>query len=328
MLRSTSNSSSNSNGPSDTEMYEFIPTINNEDNLNTIQHMESNVSHDTLTNQSHLRQIVLNARCPIILSQNTTPICSKLFHLKKKLKSTRNKLTNHNNNNNQEKNKGYIMVEKFNSDFILLPNDIIDQDVTRYIQYPLTISNTNNPLETQQSLFHSCTSPINDCLHNTFKNVSTQSNVECNLPVVDLLNIYNIQISETMSTQSSCSTNDLNHEYTGINRSLLNDSEYIRAQRLDLELLIMLEIDTSIEHSSLEEDPDDEAEFNRLYDELLRKNFNLKQELKTLQEFELINSPWLCRSCTVINEPYIKTSRDTCVVCESPSPFKCAILTE
>ncbi|CAF1003828.1 unnamed protein product [Rotaria sordida] len=55
MLRSTSNSSSNSNGPSDTEMYEFIPTINNEDNLNTIQHMESNVSHDTLTNQSHLR---------------------------------------------------------------------------------------------------------------------------------------------------------------------------------------------------------------------------------------------------------------------------------
>ncbi|CAF5020968.1 unnamed protein product [Rotaria sp. Silwood1] len=79
---------------------------------------------------------------------------------------------------------------------------------------------------------------------------------------------------------------------------------------MDLECLTMFEIDVSNERDSLEEDPDDELEFKRLYDEALKKNLKLKQELKTLKEYHLMNSSWVCEFCTTLNESYIKTSCD------------------
>jgi len=35
-----------------------------------------------------------------------------------------------------------------------------------------------------------------------------------------------------------------------------------------------------------------------------------------------IHSPWSCEVCTYINEPYIKTRKDVCDMCEGPSPLK------
>ncbi|CAF0885232.1 unnamed protein product [Rotaria sp. Silwood1] len=313
-------------------MHEFVTTTNNEENCTRIQRTESTSSNDSLPNKFKIRQLLLNATIPIIQSRHIIPIRRQLSHLNKKLK------LNPNTTNNQDKNKGYLMVEKFNSDFIVLPNDSIDQDVIQNtqssirinetildcnsIEYPSTISNTNNLLETQHILFDSCITPIHNCLNDTFKDLSIQSNVNIDVPIDDLLNIHDIQTSDTISTQSSLISNDSNHEYTGINRLLLSDSEYIQGQRMDLECLTMFEIDVSNERDSLEEDPDDELEFKRLYDEALKKNLKLKQELKTLKEYHLMNSSWVCEFCTTLNESYIKTSCDVCKICESASPLK------
>lgn len=44
--------------------------------------------------------------------------------------------------------------------------------------------------------------------------------------------------------------------------------------------------------------------------------------LELLEEQDRVTSPWTCEVCTYINEPYIKTGKDVCEMCEGPSPLK------
>jgi hypothetical protein len=41
-----------------------------------------------------------------------------------------------------------------------------------------------------------------------------------------------------------------------------------------------------------------------------------------LEEKSRVYSPWSCEVCTFINEPFIKTRKDVCEMCEGPSPLK------
>ena len=81
-------------------------------------------------------------------------------------------------------------------------------------------------------------------------------------------------------------------------------------------------------------------DFDHDYKEVLQLNLKLKEELKRLEgnksffslnkkslliiteEKARIYSPWACEVCTYINEPYFKTNKDVCEMCEGPSPRK------
>ena len=41
-----------------------------------------------------------------------------------------------------------------------------------------------------------------------------------------------------------------------------------------------------------------------------------------IEEYHRIFLPWSCEFCTFDNRSYIETFRDTCEMCESPSPLK------
>ncbi len=60
--------------------------------------------------------------------------------------------------------------------------------------------------------------------NNEFEVQSTRSSVECGIPQSDFLNIHETRTSQMISTTSS--TNSSTHEYTGIDRSTLDDTEY------------------------------------------------------------------------------------------------------
>jgi hypothetical protein len=45
-----------------------------------------------------------------------------------------NKISSHPNENNREKNNGYLVVEKFNSELIVVQNENIDQQTTQHAQ--------------------------------------------------------------------------------------------------------------------------------------------------------------------------------------------------
>ncbi len=63
-------------------------------------------------------------------------------------------------------------------------------------------------------------------LNNELEFQSTRSSVECGIPQADLVNIQSTQMSHMISIASPSSTNSSSHEYTGIDRTLLDDIEY------------------------------------------------------------------------------------------------------
>jgi hypothetical protein len=81
-------------------------------------------------------------------------------------------------------------------------------------------------------------------------------------------------------------------------------------------------------------------DFNLRYKDASQRNSKLKEELKRLEgikyscffllqlielfsdENARVYSPWSCEVCTFFNEPYVKTRRDVCEMCEGPSPLK------
>jgi len=244
-----------------------------------------------------------------------------------------------------KKNNGYLIVENPDSEPVLLPNDSIDDDHQQtqhaqpcvqinhisfdlnQIQYTSITPMTPNLLPPQQTLLVPYNAHYDIRSNNELEAQSTRSSVECGVHPSDVLNLHDTQTSQMISTGSS--TNSSTHEYTEIDRSILDDTEYVRAQQLDLERLTMVEIDLSREHNYLQQDLNDELEFNRLYEEALQQNLDLKEELKTLQEeYDRIYLPWSCELCTFVNQEYSVTHRDICEVCESPSPLKRATLTK
>jgi hypothetical protein len=54
----------------------------------------------------------------------------------------------------------------------------------------------------------------------------TRSSIECGVPQGDSLNIEETPMSHVISIASPSSTNSSGHEYTGIDRSLLDDNDY------------------------------------------------------------------------------------------------------
>ncbi|CAF4526416.1 unnamed protein product, partial [Rotaria socialis] len=321
-----------SNGPYDSEMYEIIPSTSNEGNPPGLQQCELNTSNNIPIIESNRRHLFSHPAFPRTAPRKSISIHQQFSQLKNKIS---NKIKN-NGENEQDKNRGYLMVEKSETGLIVLPNDSIDQELTQYaqscvhmdelsfdpsqIQCSSNLLSTPNFLTTQQQFFGICTASANDY----FNDILTQPNTECCILTDDLLNIHDTRISETILSQSFQSTNDSNDAYAGVDRSTLSNEEYIRAQESDLRRLTMLDLELSKKLDSLNDESESEAALlDRLFDEGLKKNLDLQRELKKLQEiYELMFSPWTCKFCTLINEPYIQTRNYICVSCDSPSPLR------
>ncbi|CAF3725642.1 unnamed protein product, partial [Rotaria magnacalcarata] len=309
-------------------MYEIIPSTSNEENPSILQQNVLNMPNDIPITESNRRRLFSHPACSITTPRKHISIHRQFSQLKNKIS---NKIKN-NDENGQNKNRGYLMVEKSETGLIVLPSDSIDQELTQCvhmhelsfcpnrIQCSSNPSSTPNSLTTQQQFFGICRTSTNDYFNDRF----TQPNTERCILTDDLLNIHDTRISETILTQSFQSANDSNDEYTGVDRSTLSNEEYTRAQESDLRRLTMLDLELSKKLDSLSDESESEsALLDRLFDEGLKRNLDLQEELKKFQEiYELMFSPWTCKFCTMINEPYTQTRNYICVLCDSPSPLR------
>ncbi|UJR10181.1 hypothetical protein I4U23_014396 [Adineta vaga] len=319
------------NTPDEHEMHEFIPYTNSDENLNTIRTSELNTSERTIINQqpysthtNHPTSTLPHRHC---LSMRHT-----FAHLRNKIKPCRSVHID-----DDEKNRGYIFVDNIDSELILRTDDSLDQLATRHAQPCVQINDLNfdsnqiqyeSAMTVSSNIFSAAPSQpflglsrILDEKNYGLDLQSTRSGIECAIPRTDLLNLNDFQLSEAITT--SPSTNSSHHQYSDVDRSLLNDMEYVEAQKLDLERLTILEIRLSEERQYLQSDLEAEVEFNDCYAQALRTNLILKDELQQLkEEYDHIHSSWSCKSCSCDNEPYSITHMDICSTCESPSPLK------
>jgi hypothetical protein len=251
--------------------------------------------------------------------------------------------------NDQEKNRGFLLIDQVDADLVLIPNDHNDQQYTSHaepceygqiiedivdidlIQLESTTPVTPHLLPPLQSSLPSSILPVINHSHHESDPQATQAGVECGTPNYDESNAHDTQLSATNSSSSTNSSSNDPH-VANIDRSILNDNDYIIEQKRDHERITVYEIALNDERRDYQQDlPDnesDELDFNLRYKNALQRNLQLKEELKKLQEENSrIYSPWSCEVCTYINEPYIKTRKDVCEMCEGPSPLKRHTLT-
>lgn len=131
-----------------------------------------------------------------------------LSHLKEKLIPHRAK-----RGKNPEKNRDYVVVDKPGIDHVCSPQELIDPSDVRCSVTPMR---SNQPFE------------VADLIDMQ----STRSSVECDALYGDPLeNRDSLTASSTMSTTSPSSTNSSGHEFSGIDRSILDDTEYSLCSR-------------------------------------------------------------------------------------------------
>jgi len=241
-----------------------------------------------------------------------------------------------------KKNRGFLLIDEIDSDLVLIPNDHIDSQHTRHavpcdydddtvdisqIQLESTTPVTPHLLPPPQlSLL-----PVINHSHHELDAQATQAGVECVTPSYVETNVHDTQLTATNSASSTNSSNNEPH-FNNIDRSILNDNDYILEQKRDFERITVYEIALNDDRRDYQQDlpqtEHDELDFNYRYEDVRQKNFKLKDELKKLQEENSrIYSPWSCEVCTFINEPYVKTRKNVCEMCEGPSPLKRHTLT-
>ncbi|CAF1460118.1 unnamed protein product [Adineta ricciae] len=319
--------------PEEHEMHEFIPYTGDEDDVNTVQLSGMYMPDHTIINP---KPLCTTTSFP---HRHNLSMHRTLTHLKNKIKPHRAvKIDDY------EKNHGFLVVEDIDSDLVLLPDDSFDQQATQHAQPCVQINDLkfdSNQIQCDAaftSLYNLSSFAMSQSILGAARILdentdgldwqATRASDECTAPEADLLNLSHVQLSEAIVTSPS-STNSSHHQYSDIDRSLLNDTEYVGAQRLDLERLTLLEVRLVQTRRNLETDLETDLEFNDLFNQAFETNLNLKKELQELkQDYDHIYSTWSCKQCSCDNEPYHITQLDVCSTCESPSPLKEARLTK
>jgi hypothetical protein len=317
--------------PNDDEMLEYMHNSNGQINNNNTNQSELTTSDDTITDQEQQSYET---------SQTTPNKHHLISQLKYRFASHRNEHKKR-EEHDPEKNRGFVLIDQVDSDLVLIPNDNNDPQHTRHaepcehgqidddivdinhIQLESTTPVTPHLLPpTQSSIL-----PVRNHPNSEFDVQATQAGVECVAPGFD-------EITTVETTNSSSSTNSSNNDalYNNIDRTILNDTDYVLEQKRDLERITVFEIALNDDRRDYQQDlpqnEHDEMDFNLRYKDIVQKNLKLKEELKRLEdEKSRIHSPWSCEICTYINEPYIKTRKDVCEMCEGPSPLKRHTLT-
>jgi hypothetical protein len=138
--------------------------------------------------------------------------------------------------NNPERNNGYLLVVTPDAEPLVLSNDTIDHQQTQHAQPCVQINEDSFDLNQIQytSISPDLLPPEGTSLVPYILNYDiranhdldgqlTRSSVECGAPQDDSLNIEEIPMSHMVSASS---TNSSSHEYTGIDRSTLDDIQY------------------------------------------------------------------------------------------------------
>ncbi|CAF0863435.1 unnamed protein product [Adineta ricciae] len=302
--------------PEEHEMHEFIPYTGSEDDVNTVQLSEMYMPDHTIINQKPL------SATTSFPHRHNLSMHRTLTHLKNKIKPHRAvKKTD-----DYEKNHGFLVVEDIDSDLVLLSDDSFDQQATQHAQPCVQVNDLkfdSNQIQCDAAFAGLCNlssfavsqsmlgaARILDDDTDGFDWQATRASDECTAPEADLLNLSNVQLSEAIVTSPS-STNSSHHQYSDVDRSLLSDTEYVEAQRLDLERLTMLEVRLVQTRRDLETDLETDLEFNDLFNQAFQTNLNLKKELQELkQDYDHIYSTWSCKQCSCDNEPYHITQLD------------------
>ncbi|UJR35843.1 hypothetical protein I4U23_028587 [Adineta vaga] len=326
--------------PNENEMLEFMQCPNG-DNISANNQSDITTSDDTITERED--QNSFNTSPPI---PNRSRIISNIKHC---LAPYRNEVTKK-DGHNADKNRGFLLIDQLDSDLVLIPGDNNDQQHTRHaepcaheyveedtldvnqIHLLSTTPATPSLLPPQQPTLNS--SSILPIMHhsNSDSDVqATRAGVECAAPTCDETNVQDTQASATNSSTSTNSSNN-DPQHTHMDRTILNDIDYVIEQKRDLERITVYEIALNNDRRDYQQDlpqnENDEIDFNLRYRDEMELNSQLKKELKRLQEeTDRIYSPWSCEVCTYINEPYIKTRKYVCEMCEGPSPLKRHTLT-
>ncbi|CAF1140190.1 unnamed protein product [Rotaria sordida] len=327
--------------PNESEMFEITQHSNTEGSNNTNQ-LETTTSDNTLTDRQEQSANVYNN------SPTTSHDKFSISQLKTRLIPYRYENTKK-DENGHDKNQGFLLINQADDDLVLIHNDNVDQQHTRHsepcehgridednvdvsqIQLIPTTPITPSLLPPQQSSLISAISPVVNHLFHEPDVQATQAGVECATPIYDESNEQDTQLSATNSSSSTNSSNN-DPQLTEIDRSTLSDTDYILAQKSCLEQITGFEIDLINDRrdylQGLQQIESDDFDINLSDKEATLKNKKLKEELKRLEEEQdRVYSSWSCEVCTYINEPFIKTRKDVCEMCEGPSPLKRHTLT-
>ncbi|CAM4745646.1 unnamed protein product [Rotaria magnacalcarata] len=262
-------------------------------------------------------------------------------------------MQNSNNNTNQSDSitSDDTITDQCDQPSILIQTDTFDQQSTRHpepcgfppiyddnmdinqMQLIPTTPVTPNLLPPEQP---SLASPLLHVANHSSHELdiqATQAGVECATPLLDELGVHDTQLSATNSSSSTNSSN--NDPRFNVDRSTLDDYDYVQGQKNDLERITLYEIDLNddlrYEQQSLYSTEKENIEFNHNYKAAKEINVKFQEELKKLeilfQQQERLRAPWTCEVCTFFNKPYIETLRDVCEMCEGPSPLKRYTLT-
>ncbi|CAF3058969.1 unnamed protein product [Rotaria sp. Silwood2] len=339
MIRPSTNRSANSQAPNENEMLEITQNSKTEGSNNTNQ-SETSTFDNTLTDQHEQ----VNNNSPTTVQKKFS-----ISQIKTRLAPYRQD-TPKKHENEIEKNQGFLLINQGGEDFIFIDNDNSDQQHTRHsepcehgridednvdmsqAQLVPTTPVTPNLVPPQQSELAFAISPVVSHTYNELDVQATRAGVECATPCYDESNIPDdTQLSATNSSSSTDSSyNDA--QSIEIDLSTLDDNDYILRQTSALEQITVYEITVNNDRRDYQQseaqNESDEFDINVSYNEAVIKNAKLKEELRRLEEEQdRIYSPWSCDVCTYINEPFIKTRKDVCEMCEGPSPLKRHTLT-
>ncbi|CAF1109174.1 unnamed protein product [Rotaria magnacalcarata] len=326
--------------PNENEMFEGMQNSNNNTNQS-----DSITSDDTITDQCDQPSSTYSNHSP-----TTTNKKFSISQIKNRLIPQRCENTKKDENHN-EKNNGFLFVDQIDTDLVLIQTDTFDQQSTRHpepcgfppiyddnmdinqMQLIPTTPVTPNLLPPEQP---SLASPLLHVANHSSHELdiqATQAGVECATPLLDELGVHDTQLSATNSSSSTNSSN--NDPRFNVDRSTLDDYDYVQGQKNDLERITLYEIDLNddlrYEQQSLYSTEKENIEFNHNYKAAKEINVKFQEELKKLeilfQQQERLRAPWTCEVCTFFNKPYIETLRDVCEMCEGPSPLKRYTLT-
>lgn len=235
-----------------------------------------------------------------------------------------------------EKNNGFVYIDGIDNETLLVSVENADQQNTRHPE-PCEhgqidddiVEISSDHIESSTPATPTQSSAAISLIHHSHSEsevLATQAGVECGTPSFNDTNLHDTQISTTDSSTSTNSSN--NDQYLNeIDRSILNDNDYVLEQKRDLERITIYEISLNNDRRDYQQDlpqnENDEIDFNRRLVEARQLNLKLKDELIKLKEQNSrIYSTWSCELCTYLNEPYSVTGKDVCEMCEGPSPLK------
>jgi len=316
MLRSFSFRSGTNSAPADKEMHEIIRPNSTEEAMDTMRPPELTIVDEQKSQRSECPFIYTLCTPSTTTHRPCRTVHRTLSHLKEKFIPHRAKRTL-----NSERNRDYVVVDEPGLDHICTAQDLIYQPEAMQVQYSIGPMINHQSCDVAALIDMQSTRSGVECVEEPEEMVENQRD--------SFLAPSSMSISTGSSTASSTmsSTNSSNNEFSGIDRSILDETEYIRAQQIDLERITMLEItfNRKLRDKRDRYDFTEEEEINWIqsFNEAKRKNTQLREELRLLtEEHERVNLPWSCTSCTFLNEAYSVSHSNVCFMCESPSPLK------